>query len=127
MRGFGVILLGAVLAVQPFNVTLNTQKSQAQDITRVLPNGVTVVRDPGMGITVSRETPRRSFSFSIGRGTAPSATASASATGTHRAFASASTSAAVRTNANGQSIDIARARAVARGNISTSTSAVTKF
>lgn len=108
-----------------FIICVLTTPVAAQDITRVLPNGLTIVRDPGVGITVSRETPRRSFSFSIGRGNDPTAVASATAIGTNRAFASASTSTSVRTNANGQSIDIARARAVARGNISTTTSAHT--
>lgn len=122
MKRIGGFILGAVLAAQPFSVSVG----HAQDVTRVLPNGTTIVRDPGVGITVSRETPHRSFSFSIGRGNAPSATASASATGTTHAFASASTSAAVRTNANGQSIDVARARAIAIGNVSSTTSATTK-
>jgi hypothetical protein len=117
------LILGAVLAVQPFNVI----RSPAQDITRVSPNGLVTRsfdRTPE-GITISREGPRRSFSFSIGHGTNPTATASANATGTNFAYASAKTSARVVTNANGQSIDIARARAVAKGNISTSTSAHT--
>ena len=58
---------------------LLTTAAYAQDITRVMPNGLTIMRDPGVGITVSRETPRRSFSFSIGRGNDPTATASATA------------------------------------------------
>ena len=99
--------------------------ANAQVITRVGPNGLTIVRDPGVGITVSRETPRRSFSISVGHGANPTATASAAATGTNFAYASARTSTMVRTNANGQSIDIAKARAVAKGNISTTTSAHT--
>ena len=124
MKVLGAFILGAALAAQPLNVSI----SHAQDITRVSPNGLVTRsfdRTPE-GVTISREGPHRSFSFSIGRGNAPSATASASATGTHHAYASASTSAAVRTNANGQSIDVARARAIAVGNVSSTTSAMTK-
>lgn len=117
MRAF--ILVGVLMNLASY--------ANAQDITRVLPNGTTIDRVPGQGITISRETPRRSFSFSVGRGNAPTATASASATGTNFAYASARTSTAVRTNSSGQSIDIARARANAVGNISTSTTAHTSF
>ena len=49
----------------------------AQDITRVLPNGLTIIRDPGTSITVERQGPHRSFSISVGRNAGdPSATAS---------------------------------------------------
>jgi hypothetical protein len=113
------------MAAQPFSVSVG----HAQDVTRVLPNGLTITRDPGVSLTISRETPRRSFSFSIGKNAGnPSATASASATSVSTngapavAYAKASTSARVTPSG----IDIARARAVAIGNASTSTSATTK-
>ncbi len=102
--------------------------AHAQDITRVLPNGLTIVRDPGVSLTISRETPHRSFSFSIGRNAGnPSATASASAMSVSNngapavAYSKASTSARVTPGG----VDIARARAVAIGQ-QTSTSAVTR-
>ena len=117
------LMLGAVLAAQPFSIVA------AQDITRVLPNGLTIVRNPGVSLTVSRETPRRSFSFSIGKNAGnPSANATANATSVSTngapavAYASAKTSAKVTPGG----VDIARARAVAIGNQSTSTSATTK-
>ena len=116
------LLFGIALAAQPFSVSV----SHAQDITRVLPSGLTITRVPGQSITVERQGKHRSFSYSIGRGDSPTATASATATGTNFAYASAKTSATVRTNANGQSIDTAKARAVAVGNVSSTTSAVTK-
>lgn len=102
-----------------------------QDITRVLPNGLTVVRDPGVGITVERQGPHFSFSRSIGRGDNPTASASASASTVSTngrpavAYSRAVSGASVRTNANGQSIDTSHARALAIGQ-STSTSAVSK-
>lgn len=102
--------------------------AHAQDITRVLPNGLTIVRDPGVSVTISRETPRRSFSISVGRNAGdPTAEASASARSVSTngkpavAYAKASTSAKVTPSG----VDIAKARAVAVGQ-STSTSAVTK-
>ena len=100
----------------------------AQDITRVLPSGLTITRVPGQSITVERQGPHRSFSISVGRNAGdPSAmaTANASSVSTNGrpavAFSKASTSARVTPGG----VDIARARAVAIGQ-STSTSAVTK-
>lgn len=102
--------------------------AQAQDITRVLPNGLTITRDPGTSITVERQGPHRSFSFSVGRDAGnPTATASANAmsvsTGNRPAVAFSSASTSARVTPGG--VDIAHARAVAIGQ-STSTSAVTK-
>lgn len=119
MKALGVSIIAVLAASSVY----------AQDITRVLPNGLTIVRDPGVSLTVSRETPRRSFSFSIGRNAGnPTANASAAATSVSTngrpavAYSRASTSARVTPSG----VDIARARAVAFGNQSTTTSAVTK-
>jgi hypothetical protein len=100
----------------------------AQDITRVLPNGLTIIRDPGTSLTVERQGPHRSFSFSIGRNAGdPSANASATASSvsTNGRPAVAYTRAATSARVTPSGIDIARARAVAIGQ-STTTSATTK-
>lgn len=108
---------------------LLTTAAYAQDITRVLPNGLTITRVPGQSITVERQGKHRSFSISVGRNAGdPSATATANATSISTngrpavAYASAKTSARVTPGG----VDIAKARAVAIGNVSSTTSAVTK-
>jgi hypothetical protein len=115
-------------AILCFAGALAASAAYAQDITRVLPNGLTIIRDPGTSLTVERQGPHRSFSFSIGRNAGdPSATASANASSVSTngrpavAYSRASTGARVTPGG----IDIAHARAVAIGQ-STSTSAVTK-
>ena len=119
------LIIGGLLALQPFGVSV----SHAQDITRVLPSGLTITRVPGQSITVERQGKHRSFSYSIGRNAGdPSATASASAvsvqTGNRPAVAYSSASTSARVTPGG--VDIAKARAVAVGNVSSTTSAVTK-
>jgi hypothetical protein len=115
-----LVTLGVILA--------SVSGAWAQDITRVLPNGLTIIRDPGTSITVERQGKHRSFSISVGRNAGdPSATATANASSVSTngapavAYARAATSARVTPNG----VDIARARAVAIGQ-TTSTSAVTK-
>jgi hypothetical protein len=115
-------------AILCFASAMAVSAAYAQDITRVLPNGLTITRVPGSSITVERQGPHRSFSFSIGRNAGdPSATATANASSVSTngrpavAYAAARTSARVTPGG----VDIARARAVAIGQ-STSTSAVTK-
>jgi hypothetical protein len=115
-----LVTLGVILA--------GITSAYAQDITRVLPNGLTIIRDPGTSITVERQGKHRSFSVSVGRNAGdPSAMASANAMSVSTngkpavAYAKASTSARVTPGG----VDIAKARAVAIGQ-TTSTSAVTK-
>ena len=115
-----LVTLGVILA--------SVSGAWAQDITRVLPNGLTIIRDPGTSITVERQGKHRSFSISVGRNAGnPSATATANASSVSTngapaiAYARAATSARVTPGG----VDIARARAVAIGQ-TTSTSAVTK-
>ena len=102
--------------------------AHAQDITRVMPNGLTIIRVPGQSITVERQGPHRSFSISVGHNAGnPTANASAAAssvsTNDRPAFAFSKASTSARVTPGGT--DIAHARAVAIGQ-STSTSAVTK-
>src|ERR1700735_3079425 len=67
-----LVTLGVILA--------SVSGAWAQDITRVLPNGLTIIRDPGTSITVERQGKHRSFSISVGRNAGdPSATATANA------------------------------------------------
>jgi hypothetical protein len=120
-------------AIIAASVLMLGASAEAQDITRVSPNGkVTWTYDrTADGVTISREGPHRSWSISRGDGTNPTASASASAysysaNGVATASAKASTSVLVVTKADGQSIDVAKARAVAKGQV-TSTSAVTHY
>ena len=117
------IALGAVALVSA---------AYAQDITRVLPNGSTLTIDKSPGtITVSKQgvsNSGREVSWSRTRTDAGtvSASSTASATGTHFAYAKATASTSERVTPSGKDIGIAKARAVAIGNLTTSTSAVTK-
>jgi hypothetical protein len=116
----GVILLAS----------LSASYANAQDITRVSPNGkVTWTYDrTSQGLTVSREGPHLSWSRSVGFDQ-PSVSASASGTASSVstngkpavAYVKVSTSAVIKPDG----VDIAKARAVAKGQVTT-TSATTK-